>query len=93
MSELIARVSVPAQVVMTEVESEAILLNLESGQYYGLDEVGTRMWSLLAQHGEVEPVVLALLEEYAVAEQELRHDLLELISKLIAQGLLRVDQA
>ncbi len=78
---------------MTEVEGEAILLNLENGQYYGLDEVGTRMWSLLAQHRAVEPAVRAMVDEYDVEEAEVRRDLLELVEKLAAQGLLRVDEA
>jgi len=86
-------VSVPAEVISTQVEGEAVLLNLLTGQYYSLDEVGTRIWVLLAQHGQVEPVVQALMEEYDVAEDELRRDLLELADKLAAQGLLWVDEA
>jgi hypothetical protein len=86
------RVSMPAEVMSTEVEGEAVLLNLEIGQYYSLDEVGTRMWALLAQHGQIEPVVQAMLDEYDAGEGELRQDLVDLVEELAAHGLLRVDE-
>ena len=86
------RVSVPAEVMSTEVEGEAVLLNLEIGQYYSLDEVGTRMWALLAQHGQIEPVVQAMLDEYDAGEGELRQDLVDLVEELAAHGLLRVNE-
>jgi len=82
----------PAEVMSTEVEGEAVLLNLEIGQYYSLDEVGTRMWALLAQHGQIEPVVQAMLDEYDAGEGELRQDLVDLVEELAAHGLLRVDE-
>jgi hypothetical protein len=78
-------------VLCTEVGGEAVLLNLESGQYYGLDEVGTSMWSLLNQHEHLETVCRALLEEYEVTEEQVQQDLLGLIDELASQGLVRVD--
>jgi hypothetical protein len=86
------RVSVPDDVVMSEVEGEAVLLHLERGQYYSLDDVGTRMWRLMAEHGQIEAAVQALLEEYDVAEEDLRRDLMELVQALAAEGLLRLDE-
>ena len=67
-----------------------MLLNVKTGVYYGLDEVGTRMWSLLAEHGEVEKACRVLLEEYDVTEDRLRADLLGLIERLREKGLVRV---
>ena len=86
------RVSVPAEAISTVVEGEAVLLNLELGWYYNLDEVGTRMWALLAQHGQIEPVVQAMLDEYDVGEGQVRQDLVDLVEELAAHGLLRVDE-
>jgi hypothetical protein len=83
-------ISVPEDVLFREVEGEAVLLNTASGKYFGLDEVGTRMWTLLAEHGQVEPAYRALLEEYDVAPEQLQQDLLDLVGKLVAHGLIRV---
>ncbi|MEW5871918.1 MAG: PqqD family protein [Chloroflexota bacterium] len=81
--------SIPADVLFHELAGEAVLLNLATGKYFGLDEVGTRMWQLLAEHHQTEPVVQALLQEYDVPEEQLRSDLLVLVDKLIEHGLVQ----
>ena len=93
MATLESRISVPEDVFFRETGGEAVLLNLESGKYYGLDEVGTRMWTLLTQHGQVVPAYRALLDEYDVTEEQLQQDLLSLVNELVSHGLLQVDEA
>lgn len=91
MANLASRIAIPDDVLFRDLEGEAVILSTESGRYYGLDEVGTRMWNLLSQHGQIEPVYQALLAEYDVAEDRLQQDLLDLVDKLAAEGLLQVD--
>ena len=91
MANLASRIAIPDDVLIRDLEGEAVILSTESGRYYGLDEVGTRMWNLLSQHGQIEPVYQALLAEYDVAEDRLQQDLLDLVDKLAAEGLLQVD--
>jgi len=93
MTTLESRIGVPEDVLLNEVGGEAVILNLETGQYYGLDEVGTRMWALLTQHGQVGTAYGALLHEYDVGEEELQTDLLHLIDELASHGLLQVDDS
>ena len=93
MANLQSTICVPEDVLFKDLDGEAVILNTESGKYYGLDEVGTRMWALLAQHGQVEPAYRALIEEYDVAKERLRQDLLDLVDKLASEGLLQVDDA
>jgi hypothetical protein len=90
-ANLASRITIPDDVLFRDLEGEAVILSTESGKYYGLDEVGTRMWNLLSQHGQVEPVYQALLAEYDVPEDRLQQDLLDLVDKLAAEGLLQVD--
>jgi hypothetical protein len=92
MATLESRISVGENVLFRELAGEAVLLNLATGKYYGLDEVGTRMWSLLTQHGRVEPAYQALLDEYDVTEDQLRQDLLRLVDDLAAHQLLQVHE-
>jgi len=84
------RVSVPAHVLVRQVEDESVLLNLHSERYFGLDEVGTRMWATLTASDSIQAAYEALLEEYQVEEEQLRHNLEELIQKLVENGLLEV---
>lgn len=91
MTMLESRINVPEDVLFRNLDGEAIILNTETGKYYGLDEVGTRMWDLLAEHGQVEPAYRALLDEYDVTEGQLQQDLLDLVDKLVSEGLLQID--
>jgi len=84
-------IQVPDDVYFNDVDGEAIILNTETGKYYGLDEVGTRMWTLLADHGQVEPAYHALLAEYDVEEERLLEDLVRLVDELVSHGLLAVE--
>jgi hypothetical protein len=75
-------------VVFTIVDDEAILLEQTTGSYYGLNKVGTRMWSLLAEHGQLDKVCEQLLAEFDVEETQLKKDLEAMAAQLIEKGLL-----
>lgn len=80
---------VPDSVVYRDLDGEVVLLDTDSGTYFGLDEVGSRVWHLLAESGGVERTVEVLLDEYEVAEARLRADVEELTQTLLERGLLR----
>ena len=85
------RVTVPQGVMFRDLDGEAVVLELESGRYFGLNETGTRMWLLLPEHGEVGPALRALLDEYDVTEDRLRTELLSFVEALVSQRLLLVS--
>lgn len=93
MATLEMRVKVNQDVLFRDLGGEAVILNLHSGKYYGLDEVGTRMWSLLIEHGQVEQAYAALLAEYDVGEERLQQDLLHFVEELVSHGLVQIDEA
>ncbi|MBW8873572.1 MAG: PqqD family protein [Acidobacteria bacterium] len=84
------RVAIPETVLFRDLDGEAVLLATDSGRYFGLNEVGTRMWSLLRLHGDVEAVCRALLAEYEVPEARLREDLAQFVGTLAARGLVKI---
>jgi hypothetical protein len=85
------RISIPADVLISKVEDESVILNLDSERYFGLDEVGTRFMSLLTTSSTIQAAYEVLVEEYDVDEAVLRRDLAELLEKLLEQGLVKVD--
>lgn len=91
MTTLQSKISIPEDVMFREVKGEAVILNIANGKYYGLDDVGTRMWALLAEHGHLEPAYQALLAEYDVQPEVLEADLIRLVDELTAQGLVMLD--
>src|SRR5687767_10114898 len=82
---------VSGDVVFRELDGEAVILNLASGIYFGLDETGTRMWQLIEQHGQLTTVLAALCEEYEALPETLERDLVRLASELSEKGLLVPD--
>lgn len=92
-SNLSTKVRVSEQVVFRDLDGEAVLLDLKSGRYFGLDEVGTRVWTLLVEGLDLEGVKAALLREYEVDPERLEGDILELVGVLASNGLVAIDQA
>lgn len=86
-----ARVTVPGHVLVQELDGEAVLLNIKNETYYGLDQVGLRMWQALTSSPSIQDAYDALLEEYEVLPGQLQHDLDELLGRLVGQGLVVVD--
>ena len=74
-------------VLFQEIEGETVLLDPGVERYYALDDVGTRFWQLLNEHGDVDVVVAAMLREFDVDEQTLRSDLDALLASLREAGL------
>ena len=82
------RVTVPDDVLISNLQDESVILNLDSERYYGLDDVGTRFLSVLTTSDSIETAYERLRHEYDVDPQVLRADLIALIENLIDQGLL-----
>ena len=76
-------------VLFQEVGGETVLLDLGSENYFGLDEIGTRIWSLLREAKNADEILDVLLQEYEVDRVTLESDLDELLSKLLEAGLIR----
>lgn len=85
------RLTVSPDVVFRELEGEAVLLDLESGTYFGLNAVGTRIWSLIQERDSLRSVLDAITDEYDAMPEVLERDLLRLAGELCAKGLTRVD--
>jgi hypothetical protein len=71
-----------------QVGSETVILDLASGLYFGLDEVGTRVWELLGTGRSVAAVCDELHAEYDAPIERLRHDVDALVADLQGRGLL-----
>jgi len=84
------RVVVPDGVLSKEIDGETVVLNLESGVYFGLDPVATDMWRGLQIGAPLNEVASALETSYEVEPAVLRADLLQLVNELVAKGLVKV---
>ena len=77
------------KILFQKLGKEAVILHLDSEEYFGLDEIGTRIWEVLKQEGSTEKALSILLEEYNVEEEILRTDIEELIAQLRKEKILK----
>lgn len=89
-------ISVETTVVATKEQAsadlggEAAILNLKNGVYYGLDPVGSRIWTLIQEPRTVGEVREMLLEEYDVDADRCERDLLALLRQLAENNLIDI---
>lgn len=86
-------VRVSTDVVFRDLDGEAVILDLASGTYFGLNPVGTRMWLLIEQHGALDDVVDALCGEYEASRETIERDLADLVTELLDKRLLVAGQS
>jgi hypothetical protein len=82
--------AVSDQLLSTQLGSEAVILNLRSGVYFGLDPVGARVWDLIQKPITVAHLRATLLDEFEVDAARLNSDLTDLLGNMQAEGLVRV---
>ena len=80
-------IAIPDDVLFRQLDDEAVLLNLKTGIYFGLNPVATRMWQLIAEHASLDRVLETMVHEYDIDRGVLEGDLLELGRQLCASGL------
>lgn len=80
-------VAVSEDAVFRELDGESVVLNLETGMYYGLDAVGTVIWRAVEPTGTLRQALARVLDEFDTEHAAAEADLLELASRLIEKGL------
>jgi Coenzyme PQQ synthesis protein D (PqqD) len=91
--ELTAQVRLAKDVLIQKVGDDAILLNLNTENYFSLDEIGTRMINTLQESDSVKQAVQKLVEIYEVEESKLTSDAIRLVEECEQYGLLQVTEA
>lgn len=82
------RVTMRDGVMFNRAGEEIVLLDLDSGTYYGLDEVGGRLWELITGTSTVGEAIETMLGEYEVERDVLERDVFRLLGELEEKGLI-----
>jgi hypothetical protein len=81
------RVIKAPDVLLQDLEGDAVLLNLVNGQYYGLDENSHHMYQTLISSLSFQAAYETLLGEYEIEPEQFRVDLERFVSSLLDNGL------
>ena len=88
---LSARIRVPEHVIYRSFEAETVLLNLQTGQYHGVNATGGRMLELIDQIGSVRQAAIHLAAEYGQDGRQVTDDVLRFCRALVDRGLVEVE--
>ena len=79
-----------SDLMMADLEGEAVLLNIQTGRYFGLNDVGTTIWTLIQTPRAIEAILQEMIALYDVPELALRADLLRFLTDMEKRNLIRV---
>ena len=82
------RFAIPAHVAAKLLKDEAVLLDLKEGFYFGLNDVGSRIWTLVGEEKSMAEICDQLLTEYDVSREELESHVTALVKELLSKGLI-----
>lgn len=77
-------------VLLSELQDEAVLLSLKNGKYFGLNIVGLSIWKIVQAPTGFSQIIDSLVEEYEVGRDECAAEAEPFVEKLLAEGLLEV---
>jgi hypothetical protein len=90
MLTLTQTIAVKKDILVQEMGGELVLLNLETEEYFGLDDIGNAMWSYLKESGSLQAAYDLLLTQYDVDPQELKQDFLTLVARFVEHDLVEI---
>lgn len=90
---LFSQISAVKDQISSNLGDEEVILHLQSGTYYGLNEVGTRIWHLIQEPKSVSAIYQQLLIEYDIDADQCKRDVLALLQQLADEHLIEIDDA
>lgn len=84
-------IEIPDEILSRELDGEAVLLDLRSGKYFGLNGTGARIWTMM-KDGLDEPDELAarLIDDFEVDLDRARADVETFVGSLVDCGLIKL---
>jgi hypothetical protein len=85
------RLKSASTIVFKQLKDEGVILDLKEGMYFGLNEVGSRIWALLLDGQSQREIVTTMLKEYNVTQERLERDVASWVGELKRRGLVVED--
>lgn len=83
-------VSRSASVLTAEVDGEIVMMSIEQGHYFGLDDIGSDIWKRLDPPCSVGALIDGLLADYEADRETIVADLRALLERMAAHGVVRL---
>ncbi len=78
------------EIVASDIDGETVMMSIENGEYYGLDDIGSRIWELIEKPVKVSDLIDTLLERFDVDRETCKKDVLKFLNELNEDRILVV---
>ena len=75
----------------TDLDGEKVMMNLDKGEYFMMNEVGSRIWDIIIEPINVKGIIEALLSEYEVDEETCTDTVIEFLGRLNNAELISIS--
>lgn len=79
--------------VTATVDEALVMMSLEKGAYYGLDEIGSQIWTQLAEPTRVAALCEALAARYEAPRAQIETDVKAFLQELLDEGMIQIVPA
>ena len=75
----------------TDLDGEKVMMNLDKGQYFMMNEVGSRIWEIISEPINVKEIISTLRNEYEVDEETCKDTVIEFLGRLDNADLISIN--
>ena len=75
----------------TDLDGEFVMMNMEKGQYFMMNDVGSRIWEIIEEPIKVSEIINALLSEFEVEREECENTVMEFLNDLNYGDLIKIS--
>src|SRR5262245_43710903 len=79
-----------AAMLHSEINNETVMIDMEKGLYYALDDIGSRIWALADQPIAMRHLCDRLTIEYAVSPEQCREEVAQFLEELLSNGIVEI---
>lgn len=79
------------EVFAGKIDNETVMMHIQTGKYYGLDDIGSRIWKMAEEKIQVKEIIAQLIDEFDVDKQQCEKDVIELLNDLKSNDLIRAE--
>jgi len=80
-----------SEIVHTDMDGEVVMMSIEQGEYYGIDQIGSHIWNMLEEESSIEALCSRLCQRYDVDAKQCQQDVIRFLEKMLEHKIIEVS--
>ena len=78
------------EIDVTDLNGEKVMMNLDKGEYFALNEVGSRIWDIIIKPMSVKDIIHILLKEYNIDETSCKEQVISFLGRMNDAEIIKI---